>query len=97
MGENHFSSLPTAVYGAVLLLSGAAYTILQHTIITAQGEGSRLAAAVDGDVKGKMSLLLYAIAIPAAFVHDGISDAIYVLVALMWLIPDRRIESAIGV
>ncbi len=97
MGENHFSPLPTAVYGAVLLLSGAAYTVLQRTIIAAQGDGSRLAAAVQGDVKGKMSLLLYAIAIPAAFVQEGISDAIYVLVALMWLIPDRRIESAIGV
>ena len=95
MGENHFAPLPTAVYGAVLLFAGVAYLILQNTIIARQGPGSKLAAAVGKDAKGKASAALYAVAIPLAFVHQWISDAIYVLVALMWLVPDRRIESAI--
>jgi uncharacterized membrane protein len=95
MGENHFAAPPTALYGVVMLCSALAYLVLQQAIIASEGEGSRLAAAVRGDVKGKVSLALYAIAIPAAFVHDGISDAIYVLVALMWLIPDRRIEATV--
>ena len=95
MGENHFAPLPTAVYGAVLLLSGVAYLILQSTIIARQGPGSKLAAAVGKDVKGKLSAALYVVAIPLAFFHEGISDAIYVLVALMWLVPDRRIESVL--
>jgi uncharacterized membrane protein len=93
MGENHFAPLPTAVYGVVLLLAGLAYVLLQHTIIAAQGPNSRLAAAVGRDVKGKLSALLYAVAIPSAFVHQWIADALYVVVALMWLVPDRRIES----
>jgi uncharacterized membrane protein len=93
MGENHFAALPTAVYGAVLLLAAFAYTVLQNAIIALQGRGSKLATAVGRDVKGKLSPVLYAVAIPAAFVHQWISDAIYVLVALLWLIPDRRIES----
>ncbi len=95
MGENHFAPLPTAVYGAVLLLSGVAYLILQSTIIARQGPGSTLAAAVGKDLKGKLSAVLYVVAIPLAFFHEWISDAIYVLVALMWLVPDRRIESAL--
>jgi uncharacterized membrane protein len=95
MGENHFAPLPTAVYGAVLLLAGVAYLILQNTIIARQGPGSKLKAAVGRDVKGKLSAALYMSAIPLAFVHEWISDAIYVLVALMWLVPDRRIERAI--
>jgi uncharacterized membrane protein len=94
MGENHFAPLPTAVYGAVLLCSGIAYLILQNAIIADQGENSRLAAAVGKDVKGPISAVLYAAAIPLAFVREWISDIIYVLVALMWLIPDPRIESA---
>jgi uncharacterized membrane protein len=94
MGENHFAPLPTALYGAVLLGSGVAYLILQTTIIADQGENSRLAAAVGKDVKGPLSAALYAAAIPLAFVHEWISDTIYATVALMWLIPDRRIESA---
>jgi uncharacterized membrane protein len=77
----------------VLLLAGAAYTILQNAIIAHHGPGSRLAAAVEADAKGKLSLALYAAAIPLAFVREWISDAIYVFVALMWLVPDRRIES----
>jgi uncharacterized membrane protein len=93
MGENHFAPLPTAAYGVVLLLAGIAYLILQNTIIAHQGPSSRLAAAVGEDVKGKLSALLYAIAIPMAFVQQMVSGAIYVAVALMWLIPDRRIES----
>jgi uncharacterized membrane protein len=93
MGENSFAPLPTAAYGVVLLLAGIAYVILQSTIIAHQGPNSRLAAAVGKDVKGKLSALLYAIAIPMAFVQQMISGAIYVIVALMWLVPDRRIES----
>jgi uncharacterized membrane protein len=92
MGENHFEALPTAVYGVVLLACAIAYLILQTTIISAQGAGSRLAAAVKGDVKGRLSGTLYAVAIPLAFQNEVIADAIYVIVALMWLVPDRRIE-----
>jgi uncharacterized membrane protein len=93
MGENHFAPLPTAVYGVVLLLSGVAYTILQTSIVAAQGPGSKLATAVGHDMKGKLSMGLYALAIPLAFVHQWIADGIYIFVALMWLVPDRRIES----
>jgi len=93
MGESHFASLPTAVYGCVLLLAAVAYTVLQGAIIRGEGKGSRLAAAVGRDRKGKISLALYAAAIPLAFARPWIADALYVLVALMWLVPDRRIES----
>ena len=93
MGENHFAPLPTAVYGAVLLLAAIAYTILQRTIIAGDGPHSVLANAVGRDRKGKLSLLCYAIAIPLAFVNQWISDALYVCVVLIWLVPDRRIES----
>jgi uncharacterized membrane protein len=93
MGENHFAPLPTAVYGVVMLLSGVAYKILQTSIVAAQGPGSKLAAAVGHDMKGKLSMGLYALAIPLAFVHHWIADGIYIFVALMWLVPDRRIES----
>src|SRR2546421_12366241 len=93
MGENHFASLPTAVYGAVMLLAAVAYTILQRMIVTHQGARSRLAAAVGNDTKGKLSLVCYVAAILLAFVLQWISVGLYVFVALMWLIPDRRIES----
>jgi uncharacterized membrane protein len=93
MGENHFAPIPTALYGAVLLMSGVAYYILEQTIIRSQGAKSKLEAAVGNDFKGKISVVLYAIAIPLAFVHQLLADAIYVSVALMWLIPDRRIEA----
>jgi uncharacterized membrane protein len=93
MGENHFAAWPTAVYGVVLLFSGIAYYILEQTIIRSQGANSKLEAAVGRDSKGKISVALYALAIPLAFVYEMLSDVIYVLVALMWLIPDRRIES----
>jgi uncharacterized membrane protein len=93
MGENQFASLPTAVYGGVLLLAGVAYLILERTIIDAQGRGSKLAAAVGDDTKGRLSAGLYVIAIPTSFLYHWIALAIYVLVAIMWFIPDRRIES----
>ena len=96
MGENNFAPGPTALYGVVLLAAGIAYVILQRVIIAVQGESSLLATAVGGDLKGKLSPLLYAIAIPAAFLHQWISGGIYVFVALIWLIPDRRIERALA-
>jgi len=95
MGENHFASLPTAVYGAVLFCAGIAYLILQTAIVKAQGPESTIAAALGRDVKGPLSAGLYAVAIPLAFVNEWIADGIYVLVALMWLVPDRRIESKV--
>lgn len=96
MGENHFAPLPTAVYGAVMLAAAIAYYILQNLIIRQQGPDSKLEAAVGKDIKGKISPLVYLVAIPLAFVHQWLSDALYVLVALMWLIPDRRIESKLS-
>lgn len=93
MGENHFAPIPTALYGVVLMMAGVAYYILVRTIIRSQGARSKLKAAVGNDFKGKISVVLYAIAIPLAFVHQLLADAIYVLVALSWLIPDRRIEA----
>jgi uncharacterized membrane protein len=95
MGENHFAPAPTAAYGVVLLLVGLAYLILQRSILRTQGPDSLLARAVGSDLKGKLSALFYVIAIPVAFVHPGISDALFVIVALIWLIPDRRIERVI--
>ena len=96
MGENHFAPTPTAVYGAVLLAAGIAYNILQHTIVAHQGANSKLRVALGRDLKGKVSPLLYLVAIPLAFVHQGIAQAIYVFVALMWLVPDKRIESILN-
>src|SRR6266576_148299 len=93
MGENHFAPLPTALYGAVLLCSAIAYTILQIAVIGAQGPHSNLATAVGSDLKGKLSIAAYVLAIPLAFVNQWISDALYVAVALVWLVPDRRIEA----
>jgi len=95
MGENHFASAPTALYGVVLLMAAVAYWILQRVILRSEGRDSVLARAVGGDLKGKLSPLFYIVAIPAAFVHPGISDALFVTVALIWLIPDRRIERVI--
>jgi uncharacterized membrane protein len=96
MGENHFDALPTALYGVVMLCAAIAYYILQTTIIRAQGPHSTLARAVGSDLKGKLSPVLYAVSIPLAFVNQRMADAIFVLVALIWLIPDRRIESRIN-
>jgi uncharacterized membrane protein len=92
LGHNHGTPWPTAVYGVVLLMSAVAYTLLQYRIIAVQGPESPLASAVGGDVKGKISVVLYVLAIPLAFVRAWIADAIFVTVALMWLVPDRRIE-----
>jgi uncharacterized membrane protein len=96
MGGNHEDAMPTAVYGAVLLLAGIAYVILQGTIIARQGRDSPLKAAVGRDIKGKASAALYALSIPLAFVERHASWAIFVLVALIWFVPDRRIESRFG-
>ena len=95
MGENHFEATPTAVYGFVFLMAAIAYYILQRSIIRNEGPDSTLARAVGTDWKGKLSPVAYLIAIPAAFVHQGISQAIYVLMAIVWLVPDRRIEKVV--
>jgi len=95
MGENHFARLPSALYGVVLLMAGIAYWILARTIVAAEGEASLLAKAIGKDRKGTASVLLYLIAIPLALVSQWIALAIYVCVAMMWLIPDRRIERVI--
>jgi uncharacterized membrane protein len=92
-GENDFASLPTAVYGAVFLAAAIAYTILQRAIIKIEGPRSSLARAVGRDRKGKLSLLLYIASIPLAYVHPMISGALFVTVAVIWLVPDRRIET----
>ena len=96
MGENHFAPVPTAVYGMVLLGAAMAYTILLRTILAHESPGSRLVEAIGNDRKGQVSLVLYIAAIPLAFVNQWISDAIYVSVALIWLVPDRRIESRLA-
>ncbi|MBI1422947.1 MAG: DUF1211 domain-containing protein [Gammaproteobacteria bacterium] len=92
MGENHFAPAPTAVYGVVLLMAAIAYFILQTMIIKSQGSGSLLQKAIGNDWKGKVSPLLYAAAILLAFQWRWVSMALYVAVALIWLVPDRRIE-----
>jgi uncharacterized membrane protein len=92
MGENHFTSAPSALYGFVLFMTGVAYLILQQLIIAIQGPDSLLKEAIGHDWKGKASAVLYFLAIVCAFPSPVVSQAIYVLVALMWLIPDRRIE-----
>jgi uncharacterized membrane protein len=96
MGENHFAAMPSALYGLVLLMAAIAYTILQKTIIASQEENSLLAKVVGRDIKGKLSSLLYIVGIIAAFYSPILSGLIYAAVALMWLIPDRRIERVIG-
>jgi TMEM175 potassium channel family protein len=92
MGENDFGALPTALYGAVLLMGGVAYWILERALIVCEGEESVLGKAVGKDRKGSLSVVMYAIAIPLAFWNRLAAQAIYVLVALIWFIPDRRIE-----
>ncbi|HZV54418.1 MAG TPA: TMEM175 family protein [Rhodocyclaceae bacterium] len=96
MGENHFAAAPSAIYGVVLLMAAIAYWLLQQTIIASQGRESLLKRAVGSDWKGKMSPLIYLIAIPTAFWSPWLSQALYVLVALVWLVPDRRIENALA-
>ena len=92
MGQNHEAPLPNALYGIVLLFAAIAYYILRTLIIADQGEDSKLAAAIGKDIKGKISPVIYAIAIGMAFVYQWIADGLYILVALIWLVPDRRIE-----
>lgn len=96
MGENHFAPLPSAIYGVVLLMAAIAYLTLQRAIIASHGKDrSLLARAVGHDFKGKASPAIYALAIPIAFLNPWISQLLYVLVALAWLVPDRRIENAL--
>jgi len=92
LGENHLAAAPTAAYGGVLLMAAVAYWILQQAIIAREGRDSLLARAVGGDWKGKLSPVLYAAAIPLAFASVRLADAFYIFVALLWLVPDRRIE-----
>ena len=96
MGENHLASAPTALYGVVLLMAAIAYWILQRQILRSEGPRSLLAAALGPDLKGKISPLLYLLAIAAAFLHPGVSILLYLSGALMWLVPDRRIERALA-
>ena len=94
-GENRAAVAPNALYGAVLLMAATAYWLLQNAIVACNGRDSTLALAVGGDLKGKLSMPAYALAIGLAFVNVWIANAIYVLVAAAWLIPDRRIEARI--
>jgi uncharacterized membrane protein len=96
MAQNHFAALPVAVYGCDLLLSGVAYYVLERAIIVAKGPESILAAAVGRDVKGLVSMVLYAVAIPLTIVSRWISMGIYVVVAILWLVPDRRLTPVLG-
>jgi len=95
MGENHFRPLPVALYGVVLMMSAIAYTILVRVIVKHHGTESTLAKAIGNDFKGKVSLVAYACAIPLAFVNEWISMGLYVAVAALWFVPDRRIESTL--
>jgi uncharacterized membrane protein len=96
MGENHFAAAPSALYGFVLLMAAIAYWILQQLIIRSQGAGSILKEAVGGDWKGKLSPALYLIAMLCAFWSPWVSQGLYTLMALVWLIPDRRIERTLS-
>jgi uncharacterized membrane protein len=96
MGDNHFADLPVSFYGVVLLMAAIAYTILVRALLAHHPRDSALAAAIGSDFKGKASLAIYAVAIPLAFVSAWFSCALYVTVAIMWLIPDRRIERALA-
>jgi len=93
MGKNHFATVPTAVYGCVTLLAAFAYYILQSAIVADQGQGSELKAALGNDLKGKLSPAIYAVSIPLAFADRWLAVSGYVVVALMWLVPDRRLEA----
>jgi len=95
MGQNHFTAAPTVLYGVVLLMAAIAYYLLQQTIIRSQGENSILKKAVGSDWKGKLSPILYLVAIVATLRSPWIAQAVYVAAALIWLIPDRRIESVL--
>ena len=96
MGDNHFAAGPNALYGFVLLMAGTAYTILQRAIVARHGRDSILGIAIGKDMKGYLSLLLYAAAIGLSFLNVWFATTLYVAVALMWLVPDRRIERALA-
>ena len=96
MGENHFAAVPVALYGVAMVGAAIAYLILETAIVRHQGKDSRLRAAIGNETKGKISGVLYVSAIPLAFVERWASLSLYVLVALMWLIPDRRIEKSLN-
>ena len=96
MGENEFASRPVALYGVVLLMCAIAYTILVLLLIDYHGADSTLAKAIGSDVKGKISLLFYLIAIPMSFFNNWVAFGLYVVVAIIWFIPDRRIENVLG-
>jgi len=96
MGENHFAAVPTALYGFALLMSAVAWYVMQWALIRRQGPQSRLRHALGADLKGKLSPFIYLAGIAAAFINTGLSDLAYVGVALMWLIPDRRVENTVA-
>jgi uncharacterized membrane protein len=96
MGENRFAAVPTALYGVILLLAACAYLLLQREILVREGSGSTLAEAVGKDWKGRVSLLLYALGIALAFLRPWIAGVVYASGALMWLVPDRRIERKVA-
>lgn len=96
IGENRLDPWPVAVYGIVLMMAGVAYFILTRTLVRLHGQGSALANSIGRDTKGKISIVIYAIAIPLAFAKPWIAGACYVIVAIIWLIPDRRIERTIA-
>ncbi len=96
MGENHFAAGPVALYGMILICAAIAYTILQASLVSGHGKNAELAHAIGRDMKGKISILLYAAAIPLAFVHSLLACALYVVVAIIWLVPDRRIETRVA-
>ena len=96
VGENPFDAWPTAIYGVLLFMAGIAYLVLERAIVAYNGRDSALAKAVGSDLKGKISAVIYLVAIVLAFVEHWISDALYALVAIMWIVPDRRIEKALA-
>jgi len=96
MGENHFRAVPVALYGVILLMTGVAYFNLARVLMKHHGKDSVLAKAIGSDFKGKVSLVTYAVANPVAFVNAWLSMACYVAVAVIWFIPDRRIESVLN-
>lgn len=95
MGQNHFAPMPVALYGTILFFSGFAYFLLAHALIADHGKNSVLARALGNDFKGKISVVIYAIAIPLALKMPGLACAMYVAVAVLWIVPDRRIEKAL--
>jgi uncharacterized membrane protein len=96
MGENHLEPVPVALYGVVLLMAGVAYYILAHSLIALHGKGSTLASALGRDAKGIASVVVYLVAVPLAFADARLAIALYVFVAIMWLVPDRRIERVLN-